>query len=71
MDRQIGEVAGRMWPSLAPHGTGTLPPLQCGTTLPERLLPRGLAGWHGQCYVALTSNGESDACLASLSAPPL
>ena len=44
MATQSGDAAGRMWPSLAVSGEATLPHLQRGTTLPERLLPLGL-GW--------------------------
>ena len=38
MDTQSGEAAGRMWPYLAVHGAATLPQVQRGTTLPERLV---------------------------------
>ena len=38
MDAQIGEAAGRIWQYLVEHGEVTLPQLQRGTTLPERLL---------------------------------
>jgi hypothetical protein len=44
MDTQIGEAAGRIWQYLAKHGEATLPQLQRGTTLPERLLHMGV-GW--------------------------
>ena len=44
MDTPIGAAAGRMWQSLAASGEATLPPRQCGTTLPARLLLRG-GGW--------------------------
>jgi hypothetical protein len=44
MDAQIGEAAGRIWQYLAEHGEATLPQLQRGTTLPERLLLMGV-GW--------------------------
>ena len=44
MDRQIGEAAGCIWPYLAQHGTATLPQLQRGTALPERLVHMGV-GW--------------------------
>jgi winged helix-turn-helix protein DUF2582 len=44
MDTQIGEAAGRIWHYLAEHGEATLPQLQRGTTLPERLLLMGV-GW--------------------------
>jgi hypothetical protein len=37
METQIGEAAGRMWQYLAAHGAVTLPQLQRGTTLSERL----------------------------------
>ena len=38
MDTQIGEAAGHMWPYLTVHGAATLPQVQRGTTLPERLV---------------------------------
>jgi Winged helix-turn-helix domain (DUF2582) len=38
MDTQIGEAAGWIWQYLVEHGEATLPQLQRGTTLPERLL---------------------------------
>jgi hypothetical protein len=38
MDRQIGEAAGCIWQYLAQHGAATLPQVQRGTTLPERLV---------------------------------
>jgi len=44
MDRQIGEAAGRIWQYLAQHGAATLPQLQRGTTLSERLVHMGV-GW--------------------------
>ena len=44
MDRQIGEAAGRIWQYLAQHGAATLPQLQRGTALPERLVHMGV-GW--------------------------
>ena len=44
MDTQIGEAAGQIWHYLAKHGEATLPQLQRGTTLPERLLLMGV-GW--------------------------
>ena len=44
MDTQIGEAAGRIWHYLVKHGEATLPQLQRGTTLPERLLLMGV-GW--------------------------
>ena len=44
MDAQIGEAAGRIWQYLVEHGEVTLPQLQRGTTLPERLLLMGI-GW--------------------------
>jgi Winged helix-turn-helix domain (DUF2582) len=44
MDTQIGEAAGRIWQYLAEQGEATLPQLQRGTTLPERLLLMGV-GW--------------------------
>jgi hypothetical protein len=44
MDRQIGEAAGRIWHYLAEYGEATLPQLQRGTTLPERLLLMAV-GW--------------------------
>jgi winged helix-turn-helix protein DUF2582 len=44
MDTQIGEAAGRIWQYLAEHHAATLPQLQRGTTLPERLLLMGV-GW--------------------------
>ena len=44
MDTQIGEAAGRIWQYLVEHGEGTLPQLQRGTTLPERLVLMGV-GW--------------------------
>jgi hypothetical protein len=44
MDTQIGEAAGRIWQYLAEHDEATLPQLQRGTTLPERLLLMGV-GW--------------------------
>jgi hypothetical protein len=44
MDMQIGEAAGRIWQYLAAYGEATLPQLQRGTTLPERLLHMGV-GW--------------------------
>ena len=44
MDTQIGEAAGQIWHYLAEHGEATLPQLQRGTTLPERLLLMGV-GW--------------------------
>jgi len=44
METELGEAAGRMWQYLAEHGETTLRQLQRGTTLPERLLYRGV-GW--------------------------
>ena len=44
MDTQIGEAAGRIWQYLAEQGDVTLPQLQRGTTLPERLVMMGV-GW--------------------------
>lgn len=44
MDMQIGEAAGRIWQYLAVYGEATLPQLQRGTTIPERLLHMGV-GW--------------------------
>ena len=44
METQIGEAAGRIWQYLAQHGAATLPQLQRGTTLPERLVHMGV-GW--------------------------
>ena len=44
MDMQIGEAAGRIWQYLVAYGEATLPQLQRGTTLPERLLHMGV-GW--------------------------
>ena len=44
MDAEIGEAAGRVWQYLAEHSEATLPQLQRGTTLPERLLLMGV-GW--------------------------
>ena len=44
MDTQIGEAAGRIWQYLAQHGAATLPQLQRGTTLSERLVHMGV-GW--------------------------
>jgi hypothetical protein len=44
MDTQIGEAAGRIWQYLAEHDEATLPQLQRGTALPERLLLMGV-GW--------------------------
>jgi winged helix-turn-helix protein DUF2582 len=44
METQIGEAAGRIWQYLAASGAATLPQLQRGTTLPERLLHMGV-GW--------------------------
>ena len=44
MDMEIGEAAGRIWQYLAQHGAATLPQLQRGTTLPERLVHMGV-GW--------------------------
>ena len=44
MDTQIGEAAGRIWQYLAQHGAATLPQLQRGTALPERLVHMGV-GW--------------------------
>ena len=44
MEAQIGEAAGRIWQYLAQHGAATLPQLQRGTALPERLVPMGV-GW--------------------------
>jgi hypothetical protein len=44
MDTQVGEAAGQNWQYLAEHGEATLPQLQRGTTLPERLLLMGV-GW--------------------------
>ena len=44
MDTQIGEAAGRIWQYLVEHGEATLPQLQRGITLPERLLLMGV-GW--------------------------
>jgi len=44
MDTQIGEAAGRIWQYLAEQGEVTLPQLQRGTTLPERLVLMGV-GW--------------------------
>jgi hypothetical protein len=44
MDMQIGDAAGRIWQYLAAYGEATLPQLQRGTTLPERLLHMGV-GW--------------------------
>ena len=38
MDTQIGEAAGHIWPYLTAHGAATLPQVQRGTTLPERLV---------------------------------
>ena len=44
MDTQIGEAAGQIWQYLAEQGEVTLPQLQRGTTLPERLVLMGV-GW--------------------------
>jgi len=44
MDTQIGEAAGRIWQYLAQHEAATLPQLQRGTALPERLVHMGV-GW--------------------------
>ena len=44
MDTEIGEAAGQIWQYLAQHGEVTLPRLQQGTILPERLLLMGI-GW--------------------------
>ena len=44
MEAQIGEAAGCIWQYLAQHGAATLPQLQRGTALPERLVPMGV-GW--------------------------
>ena len=44
MDTQIGEAASRIWQYLAADGAATLPQLQRGTTLPERLVHMGV-GW--------------------------
>jgi hypothetical protein len=44
METAIGEAAGRIWQYLAEHGETTLPQLQRGTTLAERLLLMGV-GW--------------------------
>ena len=44
MKAQIGEAAGRIWQYLAQHGAATLPHLQRGTALPERLVHMGV-GW--------------------------
>jgi hypothetical protein len=44
MHAQIGEAAGQIWQYLAQHGATSLPKLQRGTHLPERLLHMGI-GW--------------------------
>ena len=44
MKAQIGEAAGRIWQYLALHEAATLPQLQRGTALPERLVHMGV-GW--------------------------
>ncbi len=44
MDTQIGQATGRIWQYLTEHGEATMPQLQRGTTLPERLLLMGV-GW--------------------------
>ena len=44
MGTEIGEAAGRIWQYLAQHGAATLPHLQRGTALPERLVHMGV-GW--------------------------
>ena len=44
MKTEIGAAAGRIWQYRAEHGATTLPQLQRGTTLPERLMQMGV-GW--------------------------
>ncbi len=57
MDTQIGEAAGRIWPYLAVHGAATLPQVQRGTALPERLVHMGSAGWRAKAHAASSRSG--------------
>ena len=71
MDRQIGEAAGRIWQYLAQHGAATLPQLQRGTALPERLVHMGV-GWLAReeklCFVQ--ERGVLKLSLHPTSGPP-
>jgi hypothetical protein len=44
METEIGKATGQIWQYLAEHGETTLPQLQRGTTLSERLMLMGV-GW--------------------------
>ena len=71
MDRQIGEAAGCIWQYLAQHGAATLPQLQRGTALPERLVHMGV-GWLAReeklCFVQ--ERGVLKLSLHPTSGPP-